>query len=266
MSSELHAYYELGKERQRLSTGAGRLEWLRTIEIIGRHLPPPPADIADIGGGPGRHSAWLAERGHRVVLRDVVPLHIDQARADLDGRLGVDIAVGDATDIDLPDRAVDVVVLLGPLYHLPDQDDRRQALAEARRILRPDGVLFAAAITPWAQRLHLLTTRRHRELPDAGALLERAERTGVLDPLVPGGFTGYAHRPDQLVAELGDGGFEVVELVAVEGPAALLPDLDDRLDDPVEADAVLGAARAVEREPSLLGVSPHLLAIARCAR
>jgi len=77
----MHRYYELGKEAVRLSSsGAGRLEFERTQEIVLRHLPEPPATVADIGGGPGRYALWLARLGYHVVHRDVVPLHVDQVR------------------------------------------------------------------------------------------------------------------------------------------------------------------------------------------
>src|SRR5215471_14737292 len=78
----MHQYYELGKEAARLSSsGAGRLEFERTQEILLRHLPEPPVTIADIGGGPGRYALWLAGLGYRVVHRDVVPLHVEQLLA-----------------------------------------------------------------------------------------------------------------------------------------------------------------------------------------
>jgi hypothetical protein len=68
-------FYERGLEADRLvMSGAGLLEFERTQEIVLRHLPPPPAVIADIGGGPGRYALWLARLGYRVVHRDVVPL------------------------------------------------------------------------------------------------------------------------------------------------------------------------------------------------
>jgi hypothetical protein len=62
----VRAYYERGVERERLSDAGGQLEYTRTIEILARRLPPPPALIADIGGGPGRYALWLASFGYQV--------------------------------------------------------------------------------------------------------------------------------------------------------------------------------------------------------
>jgi SAM-dependent methyltransferase len=133
------AHYTLGAERERLTTPRGAIEFERTKDILGRYLPPAPAVIADIGGGPGRYALWLAERGYRVYHRDLVGLHVQQLRDALAAHpnAAIDTAIGDARQLDLPDAAVDAVLLLGPLYHLPRRRDRVQVLTEAKRIVRP---------------------------------------------------------------------------------------------------------------------------------
>jgi hypothetical protein len=93
----MHAYYALGGEEDRLSQGDGVVEFERTKEILLRHLPDPPAVVADIGGGPGRYALWLAGRGHRVEHRDLVPLHVDQLQAAAAGHVRIGTAVGDAS-------------------------------------------------------------------------------------------------------------------------------------------------------------------------
>ena len=130
----------------------GRVEFLRTVETIEAVLPPPPTTVADIGGGPGRYTRWLAEHGHHVVHRDVVPLHVEQLR-DAASSLSIDSAVGDARHLDVADASVDAVLLLGPLYHLSHRADRLQALREARRIVRAGGPVVVTAISRWAPRL-----------------------------------------------------------------------------------------------------------------
>jgi SAM-dependent methyltransferase len=260
----MRAYYERGEEEARLAvSAAGLLEFERTKEIVLRHLPPTPAVVADIGGGPGRYTHWLADLGYRVVHRDLMPLHVTQLQRARAGA-AVDSAVADARDLDLADRSVDAVLLLGPLYHLDQRRDRLRVLAEARRIARPGAPVFAAAISRWATRMDgVLRLRIYERIPGVEALMPQLERTGHMPPLHPGSFTGYAHRPNQFRAELRAGGLPAVDLVCVEGPAYLLGDLSERLADPEDRRVILDTARALERVPELLGIGPHLLATAR---
>src|ERR1700677_1612695 len=130
---DILAYYNQGREQARLES-IGRLEFLRTQELLHRYLPRPPAAVLDIGGGAGIHALPLLAEGYTVTLIDPVELHVEQARA-----AGVaDAVVGDARHLQLADGVADAVVLLGPLYHLTEEEDRVEALAEARRVTRGD--------------------------------------------------------------------------------------------------------------------------------
>ncbi len=264
----VQAYYARDGERDRLGTGVGRVEFLRTTEVVARTLPPPPAVVADVGGGPGRYTAWLLDRGYDVIHRDIVPDHVDQIRAryPTGSKLGdrLDAAVGDARQLDVDDDSVDAVLLLGPLYHLIEAADRRQALTEARRVVRPGGSIHAAAISRWATRLDgVLIGRIDDPHPQVLTLIDEVEATGVLPPVFEGSFTAYLHTPAQLRDELLAAGLVVEQVVSVESVAFALSDLDARLDDPDERRRLLDALRAVESVPDLLGVGPHLLAATR---
>lgn len=256
----MRAYYDRGRELGRLAEPHGQLEFERTKEIVLRHLPPPPAVVADIGGGPGRYALWIASLGYQVVHRDLMPLHVEQLRRAADGNPRIQTIVGDARDLDLNRDSVDALLLLGPLYHLERQRDRIRALASAYRVLRPGGPVFAAAISRWAPRLDGVLRQGLSELE---AQLAATERTGCLPPLGPGSFCGYTHRPEQLRAELAATGFQDVDLVAVEGPAFLLGNLAERMANDEARRVVLETARALERVPELLGIGPHMLATAR---
>src|SRR5262249_11055285 len=150
------AHYASGYEADRLHQGTGQLERERSRELLGRFLPPAPATVLDVGGGPGRHACWLAARGYQVHLIDITPLHVElarQASARQPESPLAGTAVGDARALSWGTATADAVVLFGPLYHLTDRADRLQALREAHRVLRPGGTLLAAAISRFASAL-----------------------------------------------------------------------------------------------------------------
>jgi 2-polyprenyl-3-methyl-5-hydroxy-6-metoxy-1,4-benzoquinol methylase len=97
-------HYLGGSERDRLASGAGRLEFVRTQELLARVLPPAPAAVLDVGGAAGVHAAPLAARGYQVHLIDPVPLHVEQARA-VPGLASV--SLGDARALDWSDATVE---------------------------------------------------------------------------------------------------------------------------------------------------------------
>ena len=179
-ADDVVAYYAQGLERDRLAGGAGALEFARTRLLLERYLPPSPAVVADVGGGPGRYAFWLAERGYRVHLVDPVPLHVEEARLSFGVRPDVALAsaeVGDARALRLPDASADAVLLLGPLYHLAGRSERLQALAEARRVCRQGGIIIAAAISRFASTLDGLRGG-YLEDPAFAAIAERDRRDG----------------------------------------------------------------------------------------
>ena len=252
-------------ERERLSQGAGRLELARTQEIIRRHLPPSPLRILDVGGATGVHATWLADDGHRVHVVDPMDRHVEQTRRLAGSQRRITAEVGDARSLRADADSVDAVLLFGPLYHLTERDDRLRALEEARRVVRPEGFVFVAAISRFASLLDGLS-RDFLFDPAFRRVVERDLQDGQhRNPeRRPHWFTtAYFHHPDELREEATAAGLEVVELVGVEGFAGWLRHVFDRWDDPADREAILFAARAVESEPSLLGASTHLLMVAQ---
>jgi ubiquinone/menaquinone biosynthesis C-methylase UbiE len=260
---EILRHYETADEDQRITTGLGELELVRTQEILTRYLPDPPLHVLDVGGGTGVHARWLAAMGHRVHLVDPVERHVAAARtltAD-GGRVTADI--GDARDLPFADESFDAVLLLGPLYHLIDRQERIAALREARRVVRPGGWVFTAGINRFASLFDGLRSEFLFD-PQFRRLVENDLRDGQhRNPTDhPDWFTtAYFHHPDELAAEARDAGLDVEALLGVEGMAGWLNGLEARWADDQSREVILSAVRAVESEPALLGLSAHLLLV-----
>src|SRR5205823_7378599 len=155
-SEDIINHYASGYEADRLNTHSGRLECERTRELLGRFLPPAPAIVLDIGGGPGVHACWLANKGYTVHLIDITPLHVEMAASASRQQPETPLAsasVGDARSLPWNDKSADAVLLLGPLYHLIDREDRLRALIEARRVLKPGGILFGVGVSRFASTM-----------------------------------------------------------------------------------------------------------------
>jgi SAM-dependent methyltransferase len=254
MDADILEYYERGGEQDRLTD---TMELLRTKVLLARYLSAG-ASVLDVGGAYGVYAHWLVERGHEVRVVDIVPAHVAAAR-----ERGLDAVVGDARSLSEPDASRDAVLLLGPLYHLLEREERVRAVAEARRVVRPGGLVVAAAISRWASVFEGLL-RCLTDYPGFTEMLREDLTSGTRrgTQYHPYGFTTcYFHRPEELAGELTDAGLTPVDVLPVEGVANWLPDMPDRLADPEKRAVVLELLERTEREPALLGATSHLLAV-----
>jgi len=265
---KIRAYYSDFDESARLSNFWGQIEFLRTRYIISRNLQPPPAVVLDVGGASGRYACWLAQEGYEVHLIDPVPAHIDQAKKASAAQPKHPVAglvLGDARELDFEDGTADAVLLMGPLYHLIQYSDRRSALTEALRVLKPGGLLFAAAISRFASTIDGLVEGYCRD-PEFRKIMMKDLRDGqhrnpTENPLY---FTdAYFTHPDDLKSEIEQAGFSHADTLAVEGISYMMRDLRRLWEDEFYREFLLDLVARLEREPSLLGASPHLLSIAR---
>jgi ubiquinone/menaquinone biosynthesis C-methylase UbiE len=260
-------YYNTAPEEHRLAQSWSLLEALRTRELIERYAPKPPSVVLDIGGAAGAYALWLTELGYTVHLVDPVQRLVEEAqrRSEAGPKPLASTRVGDARTLDFPEQSADMVLLLGPLYHLIEAADRARALSEARRVLRPGGYLFAAAISRWASALDGLSRDLFQDRR-FGAIVEQDLRDGQhrnptdrLDYFT----TAYFHHPDDLRTEVAGANLSLVGLYGLEGPGWILSDVPARLEDSRRRTDLLRVARLLESEPLMLGISAHLLVVAR---
>ena len=203
-------YYEKFAEESRLAAGASRLEFERTKEILQRLLPKPPARIVDVGGAAGVYSAWLAGLGYEVHLVDASERLVGEA-GKVNATLAKPIAslsVGDARSLPQGDGFAEVVLVMGPLYHLTEAGDRLAALQEARRVVKHGGWVAVAGISRYASALHGLASGVSRD-PAFARIRDRdlqngqhRNDSGNIDYFT----TAYFHRPEDLHQEMLDRG------------------------------------------------------------
>ena len=264
---DILAYYrDEWDEDARIRSGLHEIELIRTKEILRRHLPDGPLRIIDIGGGSGVHAEWLLDDGHEVHLVDPLRFHVEQASAHLDGFDRFTSEVGDARSLAFKDATFDAALLLGPLYHLTERTDRVCAWSEARRVTKQGGLVFAVGISKFAPipvglADGVIFDELFMKLVE-GTLSDGQHRNP------PGReyfTTAFFHHPDELRREAEDSGLTVLAIVGIEGFAGILPQLEEHWDDPDKRDVIVEMARAIESEPTLLGVGPHIMVVARNA-
>jgi len=257
MDPSLEKYYSEGNEKDRLS--ALRLEKDRTLRILEKQLPSPPAILLDVGGAAGVYAFPLAEMGYEVHLIDPIPLHIKQAkeRAKNEGRALKSYAVGDARKIEWKDSSADAVLFFGPLYHLIARQDRLAALSEAYRVLKPGGLLFAAGI---ARAASLMDAMHKGKVYSKLKVIEEELATGVHRKISEDMTFAYLHRPNELKEELETSGFNHVSIRAIEGPVwekRVIEELQGQKD----WEKLLAILEKIETEESIIGASAHIMAI-----
>jgi ubiquinone/menaquinone biosynthesis C-methylase UbiE len=266
-------FYSISAERewQRLDQPVdGRLEFAVHKAWIGRNLPPTPARILDIGGGPGRYSIWLAEQGYSVTLADLSPEELALAKEKA-AEAGVDlegIVEANATQLtQFADSSFDVVLSMGPFYHLVEEADRLAAAAELHRVLKRGGTVFAAFLN----RLQTLRVAVNQDIPFFTPYTEKMIKsyhyTGILDwQGIPGTFNlAYLFWPRDIAPFMENAGFETKDLIASQSNAA---DVQKHLALFAERQPELyewAMSEFIEQanEPSILGSGFHILYIGR---
>ena len=215
-------YYRHFDEKNRLVDNShGRLEYMMTMDILKEYLPGS-GTILDLGGGAGIYSFPLAEAGYQVVLADLSPDLIEQARQEKEkrgtsGLMACDIV--NATDLSMyADGQFDAVLLLGPLYHLIEESERKQCVSEVYRVLKPGGTVIASFI-PWATGSIAIVDRYFRDPRQVNITnLKEVFRSGRFTNMAEWGFQeGYYPSSDEIDELFRNFGFSKKLIRSVRG-------------------------------------------------
>jgi len=262
------------REWERLEeTPVKRQEFEGTVETLAEYLPEG-GRILDAGGGPGRYSIWLAERGHDVAHVDLTPDLVDVAREkarEAGEAEAIDHGQGDVRDLPHDDDAFDAVCCLGGvLSHVVDEAERRQAVAELRRVARPGAPVFVSVIGRLGAVRYGMKANAEGEADAADwDIIEHVARTGDYTEAVVeryGAEEGWAENHTFRVAELegllSEAGLDPVTVVALEGLAS---NLHEELDGADEAavESVGAIAREFRHDRAVADVSEHFMIVSR---
>lgn len=263
MSNKVVNYYENYREEDRITTNnARRIEFLTTIrkfdELLEGNL-----NILDCAAGGGAYAFYFADKGHTVTATDITPRHISIINEKLkDKSYFMDTRVLDATDMGcFEDESFDVVLNMGPFYHLTEEKVRNRCLSESIRVLKKGGFL----ITAYIPRLYLnqMIAMSDEKKLDRD-LLCQIKNTGVLlhgDPKCFWTDTYYSSY-DEMQKLYNNNGLECIDHFAQDGLAPLFRNAVDKWSD--EKFAIWCEYHlSVCSEKSIIDMSNHVVIVGR---
>ena len=142
----LEEYYSNYDEEGRLLHRHGQVEYLTTMKYIHDILgEDKEKKILEVGAGTGRYSVTLAKEGYSVDAVELIEHNLKILRGKLDGIEKICAVQGNALDLSrYKDESFDLTLLLGPMYHLYSEQDKRKALQEAVRVTKRGGHICVA--------------------------------------------------------------------------------------------------------------------------
>ena len=173
--TNLEKYYNKFKEENRLKTRHGNVEFSTTMRYILDYIPqnknPQEVKILDIGAGTGRYSVELCQKGYDVTAVELVKHNLDILRAK---HTNVKIWQGNALDLHfLEDETFDVTLLFGPMYHLHGDQNKIQALNEAKRVTKTGGIILVAYVmNEYSVISYCFKEHKWQEVVEKGGLSE----------------------------------------------------------------------------------------------
>lgn len=257
-------YYNNDPEREHSRLERHQLEYDLTWRYLNQYLPSQ-GSILEIGAATGRYTLELAKRGYSITAADMSARLLEECKKSVaDKRLEgqVHFVVADARDLsEVKKKDFDVVLLMGPLYHLVKEFDRKTALKEAFDRLREGGILFSAFISRFGIMGDLLANMPGwiEEQADVRSVLESGKDP---DDYPRGGFRGYFAQASEIVPLHETIGFETLALAGVE-PAISAKDDSYNVLQGRQRQLWLDLLYEMSTEKSILGASRHILYIGR---
>ena len=262
--SDIAALYDSGVEYEDSRLERHQLEYDLTWRYLTRYLPPT-GSILEIGAATGRYTLALCRRGYSVTAVDLSAALLERCQLRLEAKAldgQARFVVADARDLHVvPTTAFDAVLLMGPLYHLIFEEDRRQAIRQAAERLRSGGLLFSTHLSrlgcfgDFMRRMPEWIERRE----EVHSLLSRGRRP---DDQPRGGFRGYFARVSEIRPLHEALGIQTIVLAGVEPAISADDESYNKLQAP-QRELWLDLLEEVSADEATVGASRHLLYVGR---
>lgn len=258
---KLYTYYQNYSEDVRLvKDKSHHVEFLTTTCLLDR-VVKPHSKVLDVGAGTGRYSFYLANRGHSVYALEFTPYNlsiIQECLVNSESKGNMEAALGDGRDLSrFEDKSFDVVLCMGPLYHLFDEADRKQCISECLRVLKKGGILAVAYINKYASYMYSFRS-------DKTFLTDEASKNLIQYGCYhrDGSDHFYFTSPQEIEAIMEAFAVERITNAATDGVGFMMKDIVDNLNDE-EYEAWVQHHIATCEDMTLLGYSLHGLHISR---
>ncbi len=252
----------LEKESSRLERH--QLEYELTLRVLDQYLPKS-GSILEIGAATGQYTQVLAQKGYQVTAVDLSTELLKRCQENIENAgLGkqVQYVVADARNLSsIAEKDYDAVLLMGPLYHLVEEEDRQLALQQVYERLRTGGILLSAFISRYGM-LGDLMKKIPEWIEDKAEVRSVMERGKDPDDYPRGGFRGYFVRVPEIAPLHEDIGFETLALIGVEPAISADDESYNRLEGK-QRQLWLDLLYEVSTEKSTIGASRHLLYVGR---
>ena len=258
--TELELYYNKFNEEKRLDSRHGQVEFVTSMKYIHKYLakmeekkPKSEIKILDVGAATGRYSVPLAEEGYDVTAVELVKHNLARLKAK---NSTVKAYQGNAMKLKrFEDNSFDAVLVFGPLYHLHEKEEKERALAEAKRVTRPGGVIFAAYImNEYSVITYAIKEKHIKEGVEQGMLDENFHCTKTANEL-------YSFVRTEDIAALNEAvGLTRIQVIAADGAANYIRPYLNALDEE-EFQYFIKYHLATCERADLLGASGHLVDI-----
>ncbi len=262
--TDIVAFYDSDPAKERSRLEEHQLGYDLTWRYLSQYLPPEGC-VLEIGAATGTYTVELARRGYSLTAVDLSAALIETCRERLieEGLdKNVQLMVADARDLsEVTGEPFDAVLLMGPLYHLVEKSDRKQALSEAYERLREEGIIISSFISRFGILGDLV-----KKIPDwiedqtkVHSFLESGRRPAGYPR---GGFRGYFARASEIAPLHEAIGFETLVVAGLEPAISADDESYNRLKGK-QRQLWLDLFQEVSVERSIIGASRHLLYIGK---